>query len=470
MKTENQQVQGQIIEDEDGYLIYCENGEPVHAGVVRVNGKIYYAGHDGVVVCGHHKDVHRDMANRLLKRGVYIFGEDGVLVEGSYRKPERRKGGLLTSLAPKQKKLLMGCVILAILSAIAVYLFFFRRTKLPPAAPAPAPATTTAPAETHVPTIELPEDGQEVYLCSKDMQAVYSGSMTLKEAISRGGTPGQPYVFRYRMSSGARGVLHLDGKSYELDPEQTELEICNLKTDAEYVYSVTVSEGDASITKEGFFRTADINRFIYFTGVKNTRDIGGYRTLDGKRVRQGLLIRGSELDGLSKPDFYLADPAETADFGFRYDLDLRSPETYTGEYVSRLGEDVRHSFFDCPLYGQIFREDFFPALRQIFTDLADVNNYPIYFHCAYGADRSGTIIYLLQGLLGVPEEKMNFEYMLSGYVFKDCTDMSLMQGVRTTLASYPGDNVNEQIVSFLTQTVGVTAEQVERIRSILLEN
>ena len=48
------------------------------------------------------------------------------------------------------------------------------------------------------------------------------------------------------------------------------------------------------------------------------------------------------------------------------------------------------------------------------TDITSVNNPKnIYFHCRVGADRTGTIAYLLEGLLGVPDEKRYEEYELT---------------------------------------------------------
>ena len=467
MSTVNKHENGEIIEDEQGYLIYCENGEPIHAGAVCVDGKIYYAGHDGELVCGHHKDVHRDMANGLLKRGIYKFDENGVLVEGSYQKPERKRTKKRAKLTKKQRQLVVGGILLGILILAAMLLAVFGRSA---GAAEESAASASAGGTPQTATINLPQDNSPVYLCSSAMQSVYEGNLSLKDAIRSGASPYLSYSFRYSMRPDASAVLSLDGKTYELDPGKTELEIPNLKTGSNYVYTVTVTEGDVTNTVDGFFRTADTNRFLRFTGVQNTRDIGGYLTADGKRVREGMIIRGTEIDGLEETGYYLKNPEETGSFGFRYDFDLRASQIYTGNYISRLGKDVGHRFYNCPAYAQIFRAEFFPILRQIFEDLADANNYPMYLHCTYGSDRTGTIVYLLQGLLGVPEEQMNFEYALSGFMTSGYEDLTHIRVVQNGLAGYPGSSINEQIEHFLTETVGVTEAQVQSIRSILLEN
>lgn len=454
--------------------IYYENGEPKHAGVVKVDGAIYYAGSGGVLAVGE-KIVHSEMSNGILKHGTYRFGEDGVLVEGSYIPPKKgkkrkhRKKGKKSGLSKTARvALICSAVALALLIAADLYFGWTARR------PVNQPDASNIEESLLRGSIVLPNYEEEVYLCTDAMQWYYQGKTTLQRAIEFGQGGYAPFVFTYEIPEHVTAVLLLDGKEYVLDPSARSISIDNLMTGKTYEYTVSVTETAEETTRttncHGSFTTADTNRFITLPGVYNTRDIGGYHTLDGKRVRQGMIIRGTEIDGLVASMNYLTDKAAAEPFGFKTDLDLRSAKLYSSIYKSRLGDDVAHHFYDGPIFGGVFSKNSKPVLWDIFAELADPNNYPMYMHCTYGADRTGTIVFLLQCVLGCSEEDMDREFKLTGLYVPDYATATSLNGIYGGLEGFAGDTVQEKVCSFLLEDVGVTQEELDSIRAILLED
>lgn len=455
---------------EDG--IYYEKGQPKHAGVVKVEGEIYYAGSDGILATGE-KIVHREMGNGILKRGTYRFGEDGKLIEGSYI-PPKKSSGSKDKADGKRMPLLSGKARKGLILGFACLLLMFILAELHYGWLEPKVDLSEVEADESIAAAEivLPSFEEEQYLCTEPMLSFYRGESSLISAIDAKQGAYAPLAFPYQIPSDAEAILTFDGARYELDPEENVLFLDNLMTGKTYDYTVEVTlhrEGGETARYQGSVTTAATNRFILLSGAKNTRDIGGYTTLDGKRVKQGLLIRGSELDGLVESDLFLTDKDAAAAFGFKTELDLRNREIFSGDYKSRLGENVSHRFCNAPQYGEIYAAEARPRLREIFSVLAEADHYPIYLNCTYGADRTGTVVYLLQAVLGISDEDKELEYRLSGFTIPYFGVSTELNGIFGGLDSLPGDTINEKICGFLTRDVGVTEAQLDSIRAILLE-
>lgn len=470
--------------NENGVLIYYKDDTPIHAGAIKENGVIYYIGKGGVAVTGKHV-VHREMANGLLKRGIYTFDEDGKLIEGSYIPPKkrkshkrhkhRRKNGLKhliknfirrkrrfdTKYNRKRVKIIF-CTLMAVVILLGLTWGLDKMIRY----------VNIDNADQNDQKIELPIFENDVLLCSKAAQGIYSGEMTVAEALKYG-SPYVPFVFEYNLK-GSNGLLLISENANMsntmdifLSKSQTYVVIDNLKTGTAYFYEVLV-DGEKYT---GSFRTAPSTRFIKVDGIYNTRDIGGYTTLDNKYVKQGMIIRGTELDGLVELGYRLTEEGKKTiqSFGFVYDMDLRAESIFTGIYTSPLGADVRHKFYTAPQYGHIFSVAYKESLRQIFADLANPQNYPMYLHCTYGADRTGTIIFLLQGVLNMSEEEMIKEYQRTGFFSSSYADSKNMDIIISGLQNKSGDILQEKIVNFLIEDIGVTREEIESIRNILLQ-
>ena len=455
---------------ENGQKIYYKDGHPYHAGVVKIEGDIYYIGRHGKVATGQHI-VHGEMSNGILKRGTYTFSEEGKLIKGTFIPPKtkrrrhsgsknKNKKSFWKRINKKTFGLCAGLIALFIVLIVVSVISDMEKRE-----------AFQEDNDVKV-TVTLPDFKEPVSLCSKAAEMLYRGECTFEQV--KGDKPYKALEFDY-MLSGADGELTLseypdlrNGKKYILSQDEEKLNVDNLKTGCTYYYEVTVGEESYM----GSFSTEEGRRYINIPGAVNTRDIGGYVNREGKTLRQGMIIRGSELDGLTEPDFYLAKTdAEKVlnELSFVYDLDLRSPAVSNDKYISKLGSEVEHKFYNAPMYAGIFSESNEDSLRSIFRDLSDVGNYPMYMHCSKGSDRTGTIIFLLQGLLGMSDEDIMSEYQLTTFI-----DSSFAEPVRITavidgLEAYEGDTLSERITDFLINEIGVTEKEIEAIRNILLE-
>ncbi len=155
-------------------------------------------------------------------------------------------------------------------------------------------------------------------------------------------------------------------------------------------------------------------------GVSNLRDLGGYRTADGRRVRRGLVFRSAALAGLTS-----ADEREVARLGLRRICDLRGAEESRAA-PTRLHGPVIVPLPIEPTVGAGLRDILHTgeasgaALESVLTQayvayaLASFAQYrtilalllegesPLLFHCSAGKDRTGFGAALLLTALGVP--------------------------------------------------------------------
>ena len=231
------------------------------------------------------------------------------------------------------------------------------------------------------------------------------------------------------------------------------------------------------------FTTADTPpRWIALEGrVSNVRDLGGWRTADGRKVKTGLVYRGQGLNdnslaGLRKGRnrLMVEDVAYmTGTLGIRTDLDLRHDREVADMAASPLGEGVRFVRRSSPEYGGIFASPGRETMAANFRLFCDRANFPIYFHCIAGADRTGTLAYVLNGVLRVAKEDLERDWESTFYPelpgVENPDYWRSLAHLDRGFAKYghEGDTLQRRIELYLLD-IGITPEEIATFKKIML--
>ena len=259
-------------------------------------------------------------------------------------------------------------------------------------------------------------------------------------------------------------------KKISVPAEQNQTEVYNFSAGTEYYWKVVLTGLHSTAESPlGYFRTRDEVPTLYrVDGITNVRDIGGWHTFDGKRVKRGMVFRGSEMD----THHSLTEKGRLAlrnDMGIRTDLDLR--EEALGLLTrSPIGPDIRFELIPVRAYAEFMASENCADCRAVFSLLADETAYPIYLHCWGGADRAGTVVLLLNGLLGVDDESLLLDYEMTLFsVWGERSRSSvLFRGLLEALDCYGGHDepLRVKAENYL-RSAGVTDCQIRTIRDLL---
>lgn len=254
----------------------------------------------------------------------------------------------------------------------------------------------------------------------------------------------------------------------------TDLNIENLFMGQQYYYQIIAKYDDHTVKSDIFdFKTAYLPRTVVIDGVSNTRDIGGYTTDSGKRVKQGMLYRGGTPVNVTEAGI---DTAVNT-FGIKTQIDLSGGETSTS---SAFGSTVEFHSVSAPWYASgsngITDSTKQAQLSEVFKLLADEDNYPVYFHCSLGRDRTGTLAFLINGLLGVGENDLFMDYETAFFSWTGCEDggkpsskvQGDLQSLYDYLKSYGSGTLSENIEAYLLN-IGLSLSEINSIKTILLE-
>ena len=207
-------------------------------------------------------------------------------------------------------------------------------------------------------------------------------------------------------------------------------------------------------------------------GFRNVRDIGGWTGL-----RKGMVYRGSKLSRVAA----FADGVDPETrrivrdvWRLASDIDLRGKSEY-GPAKTNLIElqamGVPKLAFPIRAYEHIFdKPHLFGAVLHA---LARPETYPVYIHCSGGADRTGTLVFVLEALCGVPEADIDVDYELTSFAtifgLRDRNEILTisLRRLKERFRKYPGATLQERVENACVDTFGLTREEIASIRRVL---
>lgn len=255
-------------------------------------------------------------------------------------------------------------------------------------------------------------------------------------------------------------------------------------------------------------------RRLPLEGMDNFRDLGGHRTSDGRTTRWGRVYRSGQLSELTD-----GDVAYLSDLGVNLVCDFRSPqerERQPDRLPSDDPPDVLHAEIDTPevnpvelqsriLTGDLddidlgeflvagnraFATEFADRYRRMFDLLLEEGNLPAVVHCTAGKDRAGLASALILLAVGVPEETVMEDFLLTNELTREKIQRGLafvwvvslfrsnpvevekLMGVEARYLQAALDAMRDKdgsIDAYLRNTLGLTEERRANLRRLLLE-
>ena len=264
---------------------------------------------------------------------------------------------------------------------------------------------------------------------------------------------------------------------YTASVEDGYVNITNLLPNTHYYYTV---EADGGTLAYGEFDTVGkVHQLRLRSRIRNCRDLGGWKTTDGRTVKYRKVYRGGRLE-----PSYLDKTGKKALLteGIKAQLDLRGQADVLAE--STLKGLVDDYAFCAPVieegYSQMLQNDKEKTRQciQFIMDCVDAGK-PVYFHCSLGRDRTGTVAMITLGILGVPEGDISQEYEITqfapnGYATStgEQTKMTRMvdyRGAANVIWSYAGNGSFQDGMNAYLLEIGISQADIDKFKANMLD-
>ncbi len=266
------------------------------------------------------------------------------------------------------------------------------------------------------------------------------------------------------------------------------------------------------------------NQTLGLEGVENARQIGGYYTTDGKKVKDGVLLRSAKLAAATEEDLTklketynlttVIDFRTTDEIAAAPDPEIDGVENVQIRILDESVEDdtmaviagiyaetddpalamlemYRKGILSDDMYTKMFESDYTKkAYRKFFDQLLAQEDGAVLWHCTGGKDRAGTAAVLMLTVLGVDKEtvladfaltndfnKASIDYMVSA-ASELTDDQEELDGVAALVGVLPklmenlfdkAEAEDGSMLEFIKKNLDITDEEIEKLRGMYLE-
>ncbi len=234
------------------------------------------------------------------------------------------------------------------------------------------------------------------------------------------------------------------------------------------------TSGDTQSSDVKAFKvTEQAPRNLYVGNMPNCRDMGGRTTVAGGKIKQGLIYRtsGSKFDNSTPSDSEAQDILKNT-LRVKTEINVANSTTNNVNLDGTKVENAYMAYGSVP-YSNLARNSV--RIRQVMDILAEEDNYPVFYHCRIGTDRTGITGIMINGLLGVPFNEAIQDYGFSNFApidnqrypgkTPDNNGDDIKKYIDELLA-LPGANFQEQVYLAL-RMIGVPAAKLDKIIDIM---
>lgn len=218
----------------------------------------------------------------------------------------------------------------------------------------------------------------------------------------------------------------------------------------------------------GTLKPLDALRWINTPHAPNVRDLGGW-ACDGGKVKYGMMFRGGDMDATDRNVL-------VGQCGVRAELNLRGKNEadYTPPTSSVLGTDILYYIPDIYQWYSIANKTVWRGMLRFAFDCV-LHNQPVYFHCAAGADRTGTFACVIEALLGVSQSDIDKDYELTSFYSGAYSDAAARRrnesdwtGLINQINALPGSTFRDKVVGWVA-SLGFTAAEINAFRTAMID-